>query len=47
MSPTKRVGMSANGEGPAARAAAKTRRWRAMARQKTTTAPQNSGNTSG
>ena len=46
-SPTNRRGMSANGLGPWARTAAKTRRWRAIARQKNTTAPQNRGKTSG
>ena len=41
--PTNRRGMSANGLGPSARTAAKTRRWRAIASTKNAAAPQNSG----
>ncbi len=47
ISPTNRVGMSANGLGPLARTAANTRRWRAIARQKKAAAPQKTGKTSG
>ncbi len=46
ISPHVRRGTSANGLGPSARATAKIRRWRAITRPNTTTAPQNSGNTS-
>ena len=45
--PANRCGMSAKGLGPAARAAAKTRRWRAIASAKNAAAPQNSTKTSG
>jgi hypothetical protein len=47
MRPTNRRGMSANGLGPSTRAAANTRRWRAMASTNSAAAPQNSGKTSG
>ncbi len=47
MRPANRAGMSLNGLGPVARATAKTRRWRAIARQKKATAPQNNGKTNG
>ena len=42
-SPANRAGMSPSGSGPRARAAAKTRRWRAIASRKNATAPQKSG----
>jgi hypothetical protein len=47
MRPARRAGMLSNGLGPAARAAAKTRRWRAIASTNTIAAPQNRANTSG
>ena len=47
MSPAIRAGMWSKGLGPSARAAAKTRRWRAIARTNSSAAPQNTANTSG
>jgi hypothetical protein len=40
-------GMFSNGLGPVARAAANTRRWRAIASRKRSAAPQNRAKTSG